>query len=90
MATPTLGRVVLYAFLDREEKIVERPAEVVAVWPGTIGVNLHVKLDGSNDSDLRGVTPLDLVRMSFWATSISPADNHATPQAGRWRWPPRG
>lgn len=87
---PTLGRIVLYAFLDKDQKIVERPAEVVQVWPeNTHGVNLHVKLDGTNDLGLAGVIPEDCKRLAFWATSIAPADNHATAQAGRWRWPPR-
>ena len=87
---PTLGRVVLYSFLDKQGKIVERPATIVAVWPSdTHGANLHVLLDGTNDRELVGLDEKDLGRMSFWATSIAAADNHATAQAGRWRWPPR-
>lgn len=88
---PTLGRIVLYAFLDKKGMmIVERPAEIVAVWPeNTHGVNLHVKLDGTNDLFLEGVTTDDCKRLAFWATSIAPADDQGTPQAGRWRWPPR-
>ena len=87
---PTLGRIVLYSFTDKAGAIVERPADIVAVWPeNTHGVNLFVKLDGTNDLGLVGVTPEDCARRSFWATSIAAADNHATAQAGRWRWPPR-
>lgn len=83
---PTLGRVVLYAFL-LDGAIVERPATIVSVHPGY--VNLHVALDGTNDLKFAGVLPKDVERLAFWATSIAPADDHGTAQAGRWRWPPR-
>ena len=91
MQKPTLGRIVLYSFLNRENRIVERPAEIVAVWPEkhAHGVNLVVSLDGTNDLGLAGVSEKDVERRSFWATSIAAADDHATAQAGRWRWPPR-
>ena len=90
MQTPSIGRVVLFAFLDQEEKIVERPAEIVHVWPaGTHGVNLVVKLDGTNDLRLAGVTADDCKRLLYWATSIAPADDQEVPQVGRYRWPPR-
>ena len=88
MQKPTLGRIVLYAFLNDQKEIVERPADVVAIFNPT-AINLQVKLDGPNDRGLLGVTPEDVSRMGFWATSIAPADDHAIPQAGRWRWPPR-
>lgn len=96
MQTPSIGRVVLYALSDphptsSDFAIVERPAEIVAVFPGEFvtHVNLHVKLDGTNDSKLLGVSSEDVARMALWATSITPADDQEVPQLGRYRWPPR-
>ncbi len=54
--SPTVGRVVHYFLgfsLTGEPQF--RPATVVRAWPGDIGVNIVVQLDGTNDSDVRYV-----------------------------------
>ncbi|HEX8795453.1 MAG TPA: hypothetical protein VF765_31100 [Polyangiaceae bacterium] len=82
---PTIGRIVLFAFIAGNGEIIERPAIVVRTWE-KYGVQLQVFTDGSNDNHL--LAPAERDQPAVWRTSVIPADDHDKAQVGRWRWPP--
>jgi hypothetical protein len=99
LASPSVGRIVFFGFVDRDGAVQERAAIVVRVFsPGSSSVNIQVFTDCSNDDGLlndheRSLPPSDKgpgreAARTVWRTSVSPADDQSVPQAYRWRWPP--
>lgn len=79
MQIPTIGRVVHFHFINRDGKLVARPAIIVNDWGADkpdAAVNLRVFLDGKNDADA--------INAAEWQTSVKVAEE---PTAGSFTWP---
>lgn len=76
---PSIGRIVHYALPHGPNLGVFRPAIIVNTFPGSMMANLHVFLDGSNDTHTGAdYTP--------WRTSVEYSED---PKPGTWHWPLR-
>ena len=85
----TIGRTVRYGIgIDRDGKVVERPAIIVRVWNQEPGAcNLQVFIDGGNDQCEGSLSNEECGRGVVWRTSVVRSE---APSVGTWWWPPRG
>ncbi len=88
--TPTIGRIVHYVLSTHDpvfpHKVgLHRTAVVVNTWPGSSAIQLHVLLDGRNDSDDG--------KLVMWKARVSPdptMEIDPLPSVcGTWHWPER-
>ena len=85
---PSIGRVVLFHFLNHRGVLTTRPADVVALVGDSGMVNLRVKYDGANDLGEDWNDPVAALEAS-WQTSVAQLADGAEPTPMTWSWPPR-